>query len=165
MTAVTVTSEVMSVPELVMNCLLPLITHCPSMSAAFVRVPPASLPASASVRPNPASRSPLASSGSHRSRWASVPKWRMGIAPSETPASSVIATLWSTFASSSIARQSAKWSPPMPPNASGIGRPKRPISAMPATTAEGNEGAASCSAATGATTVRANAATVSASVR
>ena len=44
-TAVTVTSEVMSVPELVMNCLLPLMIHSPSSSRAVVRVPPASEPA------------------------------------------------------------------------------------------------------------------------
>jgi len=44
-TAVTVTSEVISVPELVMNCLLPLITHSPLSSRAVVRVPPASEPA------------------------------------------------------------------------------------------------------------------------
>ena len=40
-TAVTVTRPVMSVPELVMNALVPLITHSsPSSSTAVVRVPP-----------------------------------------------------------------------------------------------------------------------------
>ena len=53
--AVTVTSEVISEPELVMNCLPPLITHSPSTSSALVLVAPASEPAPGSVRPKPAS--------------------------------------------------------------------------------------------------------------
>ena len=64
-TAVTVTSYVMSVPELVMNCLLPLITHSPSSSRAVVRVAPASEPAPGSVSPKPASARPAVRSGSH----------------------------------------------------------------------------------------------------
>ena len=36
-TAVIVTQPVMSVPELVMNCFAPLITHSPSSSRAVVR--------------------------------------------------------------------------------------------------------------------------------
>jgi hypothetical protein len=62
-TAVMVTSEVMGVPELVMNCLDPSITHCPSSRRAVVRVAPASEPASASVRPKAASSSPRARAG------------------------------------------------------------------------------------------------------
>ena len=51
--AVTVTIDVIGVPELVMNALLPSMTHSsPSRRRAAVRVPPASLPASGSVRPN-----------------------------------------------------------------------------------------------------------------
>ena len=53
--AVTVTSEVMSEPELVMNCFEPLTTHSPSSSTALVLVAPASEPAPGSVRPKPAS--------------------------------------------------------------------------------------------------------------
>ena len=63
--AVTVTSEVMSEPELVMNCLAPLRTHSPLSRSALVRVAPASEPAPGSVRPNPASVRPLTRSGSH----------------------------------------------------------------------------------------------------
>ena len=65
--AVTVTSEVMSVPALVMNALVPLTTHSvPSPdSTAVVRVAPASEPPPGSVNPNAASRVPAHSSGSH----------------------------------------------------------------------------------------------------
>jgi len=65
-TAVTVTRVVMSVPELVMKALLPLITHSPPCSTAVVRVPPASLPAPASVSPNAPSACPEHSDGSQR---------------------------------------------------------------------------------------------------
>ncbi len=54
--AVTVTSEVISLPELVMNALAPSITHSPSTRRARVCVRPASDPAPGSVRPNAASR-------------------------------------------------------------------------------------------------------------
>src|SRR3954452_19106695 len=53
--AVTVTSEVMSEPELVMNCFAPLTRQWPSTSSAFVRVAPASEPGPGSVSPKPAS--------------------------------------------------------------------------------------------------------------
>ena len=107
-TAVTVTSLVMSVPELVMNSLLPLTTQLPSLSSARVRVPPASEPASGSVSPKPASAWPLASWGSHCCFCSSVPNRYTGMAPSETPASRVMATDWSTRAICSRARHSAK---------------------------------------------------------
>ncbi len=75
-TAVTVTSSVMSVPELVMKHLEPLITHSPVASSrtAVVRVPPASEPPSGSVSPNAPSASPVQSFGSHRCFCSSVPK-------------------------------------------------------------------------------------------
>ncbi len=63
----------MSVPELVMNCLLPLITHSSPSATAVVLVPPASLPAPASVSPNAPRAEPLASRGSHSCFCASVP--------------------------------------------------------------------------------------------
>src|SRR5258708_7566196 len=43
-TAVTVTPAEMSVPQFVMNCLAPLITHCPSRTSARVLGAPASEP-------------------------------------------------------------------------------------------------------------------------
>ena len=73
-TAVTVTNEVIDVPLLVMNALLPLIRHWPSSRTAVVRVPPASLPAPGSVRPNAPIAAPEVSDGSHCCFWASVPK-------------------------------------------------------------------------------------------
>lgn len=104
-TAVTVTRPVMSVPELVMKHLVPLITHSSvsGSSRAVVRVAPASEPPSGSVRPKAPSISPEHRRGSHSRFWASVPKRWSGIAPSETPASRVIATDESTRASSSSA--------------------------------------------------------------
>jgi len=63
----------MSVPQLVMNCLAPLITHLPSRCSARVFVAPASDPASGSVSPNAHSLCPARSSGSHRSFCAAVP--------------------------------------------------------------------------------------------
>ena len=93
-TAVTVTSEVIGVPEFVMNDFSPLITHSfvAASSTAFVRVPPASLPASGSVRPKPPRARPAHRSGSHRWRCSSVPNWKIGFAPRPTPASSVMAS-------------------------------------------------------------------------
>ena len=52
----TVTTEVIAVPELVMNAFAPLITHSPPSSTARVRVAPASEPASGSVSPNAGQR-------------------------------------------------------------------------------------------------------------
>lgn len=72
-TAVTVTSEVMSVPELVMNCLVPLTTQWSPSRRAVVRVPPASEPAPGSVRPNPASARPVTRSGNQVCFCSSVP--------------------------------------------------------------------------------------------
>ena len=71
--AVTVTTEVMSVPELVMNAFAPSTTHCAVSSTALVRVAPASLPASGSVRPKPASARPATRSGRKRSFCAWLP--------------------------------------------------------------------------------------------
>ena len=56
--AVIVTQPEISVPELVMNCFAPSITHSPSSSRARVRVLPASEPASGSVSPKAASLRP-----------------------------------------------------------------------------------------------------------
>ena len=100
--AVIVTQPVISVPAFVMNILEPSITHSPSSARAVVRVAPASEPASGSVRPKAASRSPEASRGSHSPRCASSPKSRIGIVPSEVCAATVIANDESTRASSSM---------------------------------------------------------------
>ena len=65
--AVTVTTDVIGVPEFVMNAFAPSTTHSPFSSTALVRVAPASLPASGSVRPKPASVRPATRSGRKRS--------------------------------------------------------------------------------------------------
>ena len=88
--AVTVTIEVMSVPQLVMNAFEPFSTHSSPSSTARVRVAPASDPPSGSVSPNAPSARPATRSGSHWSRWSSVPNRKIGLAPSPTPADSVI---------------------------------------------------------------------------
>ena len=59
----------------------------------MVRVRPASEPASASVRAKAPRARPAQSDGNQYSFWASVPKRKTGIAPSEHAASRVIATL------------------------------------------------------------------------
>ncbi len=59
--AVIVTQPLISVPALVMNIFEPSITQLPSSTRAVVRVAPASEPASGSVRPKAARRSPEAS--------------------------------------------------------------------------------------------------------
>ena len=82
-----------------MNALLPLMTHSPSVEHG--RGPGAAGVAAArpaSVSPNAPSARPLHRSGSHRCFCSSVPKRKIGIAPSPTPASSVMATDWSTRA-------------------------------------------------------------------
>ncbi len=67
----------------------------------MVLVPPASLPASASVSPNARQRRAAGQLGQPFLLLLLGPEAVDGIAPSETPASSVIATLWSTLPSSS----------------------------------------------------------------
>ncbi len=67
-TAVTVTSPVMSVPELVMNALVPLMTHSPPSRRAVVRVAPASVPPPGSVSPKAPSIVPAQRGGSHSAR-------------------------------------------------------------------------------------------------
>ena len=90
-TAVMVVPPVMSVPLLVMKALVPLITQRPSRNSACVWVAPASLPAPGSVSPKPHSFSPLARGTRYCSFCFSVPNSKMGDAPSETCAASVIA--------------------------------------------------------------------------
>jgi len=101
--AVVHTAPEMSVPALVMNCLTPSMTHRPSRSRARVRVAPASEPASGSVRPKAPRARPEQSLGIHSSRWASVPNRAMGWVPSDVWAQTVMATLESMRASSSMA--------------------------------------------------------------
>ena len=71
--AVMQTTPEMSVPALVMNCLVPLIVHSPSSSVARVRTLPASEPASGSVSPNAPRISPDVSLGIHSCFCSSVP--------------------------------------------------------------------------------------------
>jgi hypothetical protein len=72
------TQPEMSVPALVMNCFVPLITHSPLSRSARVRPPRASEPASGSVSPNEASSLPLQRSGSHSSFSSSLPNAWIG---------------------------------------------------------------------------------------
>ena len=69
-----VTTDVIDVPELVMNAFEPSITHSSPSSRAVVRIPPGmSEPPPGSVRPNAARRSPWHRSGSQRSFCAADP--------------------------------------------------------------------------------------------
>ena len=69
----------------------------------MVRTLPASEPASGSVSPKEASRSPLQSRGSHSLFCSSVPQRWIGIVPSEVWAAIVMQTEESIRASSSTA--------------------------------------------------------------
>ena len=107
-TAVTVTSRVMSVPELVMNSLLPLMTQLPvfqpggGLRAAGVR---------ARLRFGQAEACERLSGREQRQPFLLLgigSEAVDGMAPRETPASSVMATDWSTRPSCSSARARAK---------------------------------------------------------
>ena len=140
--AVTVTTEVMSVPELVMKAFAPSRTHSPPSRTALVRVAPASEPASGSVRPKPASARPATRSGRKRSFWASVPYVRIGLMPRPTPAESVMPIDWSTRPSSSMAMHRLVKAPPSassrePPYCSGTTRPNSPRSPIRGTRSVG----------------------------
>src|SRR5437879_9272706 len=91
-TAVIVTPAEMAVPQLVMNCFAPLITHLPLRDSARVLVAPASDPASGSVSPNAHNVLPATRSGSHCSFCSRVPNSYMGDEPRQTAASSVMPT-------------------------------------------------------------------------
>src|SRR6266508_348034 len=155
-TAVIVHSPVMGVPEFVMNAFDPLMTHCPSSSFAVVLVALASLPPPGSVRPNDPRMSPRAIGTSHRCFCSSVPNSWIGLAPSPTPASSVMAIEESTRASSSMAMHRVRKSAPCPPYSSGNGSPNSPISPICFTMSMGSSPRSSISAARGATTSSAN---------
>src|SRR5450755_1218777 len=149
--AVTVTKEVISVPEFVMNALAPLTVHMPTARTARVLVAPASEPASGSVRPKPASVRPATRSGSQSCFCCSVPKVRIGLIPRPTPASRVIPIDWSTRPSSSIAMHSAVKSAPDPPYSSGTTSPNKPSSPIAWTAATGKRCSRSHRATCGAT--------------
>ena len=157
-TAVTVITEVIAVPELVMNCLLPLITQLPSTSSARVLVAEASDPASASVSPNAARARPASRSGSQRSFCSGVPKRAIGLAPSPSPASKVMPRDWSTRPISSMATHRLVKSP-APPYSSGPPRPNNPSSPICRTAASGRPPWAFQSATYGASLSSANSAT------
>ena len=160
--AVTETRDVMSEPELVMNCLAPLTTHSPLSSSAFVRVAPASEPAPGSVRPKPASVRPATRSGSQASFCSCEPKVRIGLMPSPTAASSVMPIDWSTRPISSIATHRLVKSPssPAPPYSSGAVRPISPRPPIFWTTSVGKWWSLSHCAACGAISASANSRTL-----
>ncbi len=158
--AVTVTSEVISLPELVMNCLAPLTTHSSPSRSALVLVALASEPAPGSVRPKPASAWPATRSGSQRSFCSCVPNVRIGLMPRPTAASSVMPMDWSTRPSSSIATQRLVKSPSAPPNSSGAVSPNSPRSPIFLTRSTGKWWSLSHCATCGATSASANSRTL-----
>ena len=80
-----------------------------------MRVAPASLPPSGSVRPKAPRARPATRSGSHRSFCSSVPNEWMGLAPRPTPADSVMPMLWSIRPISSMAMHRVVKSAAEPP--------------------------------------------------
>jgi hypothetical protein len=97
-----VTPWLMSVPALVMNIFVPLITQPPSARRAVVAIPAASEPASGSVSPNAPIASPFASGVSQRRFCSSVPYASSGSVPMVECAFHEEATDWSAAPSSSI---------------------------------------------------------------
>ena len=159
--AVTVTIDVIGVPELVMNALVPSITHSPadSSSTARVRVAPASQPASGSVRPKAPRASPATRSASQRSFCSSSPKLKIGLAPRPTPADRVMPIDWSTRPISSMAMHSVLKSAPAPPYSSGNTNPNRPSLPICSTVSSGKTWSRSHSSAYGSISPRANSCT------
>jgi len=103
--AMAVTPPVMSVPPLVIHFFEPLMTHSPSSSSAVVLVPPASVPASSSVRPKAQSLLPPAMTSPRKCSFCSrVPKPTRGEHPKEMCASIVMPTEVSARLISSRAR-------------------------------------------------------------
>ena len=91
---------------------------CPS-SRAVVCMPPASLPALASVRPKATRCLPLAMSGRNLFFCCSEPNSRMGNVPSAFAANEVD-TPTHALENSSTARTSSKLPSPAPPYSSGM---------------------------------------------
>src|SRR5204862_180275 len=77
-----VTTKISPTPACVMKILEPFNTKWSPLSTATDWVPPASDPAPGSVRPNPPSTFPAASSGTKRRFCSSVPKSTIGDVPS-----------------------------------------------------------------------------------
>src|SRR5207302_1620026 len=94
-----------------------------------------------------------------RCRCSSVPKRKMGLAPSPTPASKVMAIDESTRASSSTAIQNVVKSALVPPYSSGNGSPNRPRSPIARTVSTGKVWVRSHSSAYGAISLSAKART------
>ena len=111
----TTRNPVIGVPLLVMKDFEPSIVQVPPTSRAVVRSALMSDPPLGSVSANPASISPAAICGSHRSFCVAVPK-RVTIPPARPDATdSVTATLESTRPSSSITSAHVTASAPRPP--------------------------------------------------
>ena len=128
-------------------------------------MPPASLPAVSSVRPNPPSTLPDASNGTNVFFCAAVPKFTIGDVPSVVCAEIVIECDASTRAISSIAMMKLMMSRPAPPSSSAHGMPSRPSSPMRLTVSHGKSCDASNCFAMGATSSRAKARTISRTAR
>ena len=102
--AVIVTQPEISVPELVMNCFAPSITHSPSVepgAGAGGAGVGAGLGLGEPEGGEPAA--PSTAAGSHSDFCSSVPQRWIGIVPSDVWAATVMQTEESTRASSSIA--------------------------------------------------------------
>src|SRR5688572_26106574 len=154
--AATRITDVIDVPEFVMNALDPSMTHSSPSSRAVVRTARASEPPPGSVSANAPIASPRAIGTSHPCFCSSVPKRWIGFAARPTAASSVMATEESHLAISSRQRQNVSRSPPCPPYPSGNGMPNSPSSPIRFTTSSGNSSRSSYPAAAGATTSSAN---------
>ena len=120
------------VPEyrpFVIHCFAPVIVQPSPDGSAFVRIAPASEPASGSVRANAPRCSPRASGGTKRDFCSSVPYASSGRVTALVCTATVTPTPASARESSSSTRMYERKSTPAPPYSSGTHAPISPSSA------------------------------------
>jgi len=135
---------------LVIQFLVPFITHSSPSRSACVRIAAGSLPASGSDRQNAGDHSPDAQRGNNRALSSSEPNNATGNVPSSWTIK-INALDAHTRAISSTAICNINVPVPVPPNSSVNGNPKMSCSANNSRTSHGYSPRASISAARGAT--------------
>src|SRR4051795_2605566 len=140
-------------PRVVIQFLVPLITHSSPSRRAFVIMPPGSEPASGSDSAKAGDHSPLAQRGRKRCLSWSEPNRRIGSVPSSCTMR-ISAVEAQALATSSIAMLSISVPVPVPPYSASKGRPRRSCSANSRRRSHGYSALASISAARGSTRSR-----------
>ena len=140
-------------PRLVIQFLVPLMTHSSPSRRALVSMPPGSEPASGSDSAKAGDHSPDAQRGRKRCLSSSLPNSRIGSVPSSCTIR-ISAVEAQALATSSIAMLSISVPVPVPPYSSSNGSPSRSCSANSWRRSHGYSALASISAARGATRSR-----------